>query len=65
MSKLSEAQKKFIASLQSGKTPSRKPNDKTGKSLEKLGLVKFAIMVGWVATAAGFQLNVETGEAKS
>lgn len=60
--KLTTAQKKFIQALQSGKTPSRDVNDKTGKALANLGLVKFAVMVGWIATKEGFAINFEVGE---
>ena len=61
--KLTTAQKKFIQALQSGKTPSRDVNDKTGKALANLGLVKFAVMVGWIATKEGFAINLNEQEA--
>lgn len=60
--KLTTAQKNFIQALQSGKTPSRNVNDKTAKSLATLGLVKFVVMVGWVATKEGFAIQLEVGE---
>lgn len=58
MAELTQAQKKFIKALQGGKTPSRNLNDRTGKSLAKLGLVIFIVMVGWVATPKGFAADV-------
>ena len=61
--KLTTAQKKFIQALQSGKTPSRDVNDKTGKALATLGLVKFVVMVGWIATKEGFAINIDKQEA--
>ncbi|WP_326902162.1 hypothetical protein P8F81_08025 [Kosakonia cowanii] len=60
--KLTAAQKKFIQALQSGKTPSRDVNDKTGKALANLGLAKFAVMVGWIATKEGFAINIDKQE---
>lgn len=59
MAKLTTKQKAFIAALQAGKTPSRNPGDRTGKALEKMGMVRYAVMVGWIATAAGFAVKIE------
>lgn len=58
MAELTKAQKKFIKSLQGGKIPSRNLNDRTGKSLARVGLVIFIVMVGWVATKKGFAADV-------
>lgn len=60
--KLTTAQKKFIQALQSGKTPSRDVNDKTGKALATRGMAKFVVMVGWIATKEGLAINFEVGE---
>lgn len=59
MIELTTAQKAFIAELQAGKIPSRRPNDRTGVALEKMGLARYAIMVGWIATAAGFAVKID------
>ena len=59
MSKLTTAQKAFIAAIQAGKIPSRRPNDRTGIALEKMGLARYATMVGWIATAAGFSVKID------
>lgn len=59
MTELTTAQKAFIAALQAGKTPSLSPGDRTGKALERMGLARYAIMVGWIATAAGFAVKID------
>lgn len=61
--KLTTAQKKFIQALQSGKTPSRNFNDRTARALANLGLVKFVVMVGWIATKEGFAIKLDEQEA--
>ncbi|UGS47091.1 hypothetical protein JMT66_05270 [Kosakonia cowanii] len=61
--KLTNAQKKFIQTSQSGKTPSRNFNDRTARALANLGLVKFAVMVGWIATKEGFAIKLDEQEA--
>lgn len=60
---LTTAQKKFMLALQAGKTPSRNFNDRTAKALSNLGLVKFVVMVGWIATKEGFAINLNSQEA--
>lgn len=61
--KLTAAQKKFIQALQSGKTPSRDVNDRTGKALSRRGLVKFVALVGWIANKEGFAIKLDEQEA--
>lgn len=60
--KLSAAQKIFIRKLQNGETPSRSFNDRTGLSLKIMGLVDFIVLVGWIATPQGMQLNLGESE---
>ncbi|WP_394570871.1 hypothetical protein [Citrobacter amalonaticus] len=57
---ISPSQKKFLDALLSKKTLKnfkslRDVNNKTGKALQKRGLVTFVIMVGWIITPAGLK----------
>ncbi|CNI74647.1 Uncharacterised protein [Yersinia massiliensis] len=60
--KLSTTQKTFIRKLQKGRTPSRSFSDRTGMSLKKMGLASFVVLVGWIATPQGMQLNLGESE---
>lgn len=55
---LSIAQMNFLRSLRAGKTPSRNVRDKTGVSLQKQGLVKFYVIVGWALTPEGCKVDI-------
>ncbi|EMQ4303652.1 hypothetical protein WG886_004358 [Yersinia enterocolitica] len=59
MKKLSAAQSKFMAALQTGESASRDISNATGKSLQRCGLVKFVVMVGWVLTYEGCKCGLE------
>ncbi len=66
--KLSQSQKVFLANLAQGNYVTRAVTNKTAQSLKKLGLIRYAMMVGWKLTEEGSyeapkHLGVLDGEA--
>lgn len=52
---LSKTQKIFLAKILENKSVPRTSLNPTGKSLSKLGLVKYVLMWGWCLTDVGIQ----------
>lgn len=64
MKNLTSAQRIFIEALAKNQAPTRSPNNRTARSLERMELVKWAILVGWTLTAKGVRLLADEGHGK-
>ncbi len=62
-SELTAKQREYLSKMQRGGTPTKKPNDRTMKSLSAKGLVKYAFFVGWHITAEGLSIELLEGLA--
>lgn len=57
MKNLTASQCAFITALSQGKAPTRQPRNRTAICLERLGLVRWALLVGWTLTPDGIQYS--------
>lgn len=52
---VSKEQKEFLLKLKNNISVSRRISNRTGQALRTKGLVRYAMMIGWVLTEAGIE----------